>query len=277
MRWSKLTSPALALALGSSALLINVPVVQAGGFQLFEPSAVAIGNFGAGAAAEASDASVNFFNPAGLTRFNTTQAVVFVGLVDTGSKVTGTSSQTVLPFPPYVESGVAKGGTTNPLGAFHIARPLAPNVVFGLSVTSPFGLRTEYKGDSFVRYQATKSELITLDVSPSLAVKLTERLSVGLGVSAQYAKANLNSMVGLPQCFDNPACDSLPAPAMNSAYPDFFDSASLNSGFDWGWGINAGVLYEFNEGSRIGVGYRSKVQHSLQGDSRLLGILASTN
>jgi long-chain fatty acid transport protein len=275
---SRLIAIAIGAGLGGAVSVGVLSTANAGGFQLFEPSAVAIGNFGAGMAAEASDASVNFFNPAGLTRFKTTQVVGFVGMVDTGAKVTGTSQQTVLPsplFPPYVESGAAQGGTTNPLPAVHIARPLAPNVVAGLSITAPFGLSTEYGDSSFVRYQGSKSELITVDVNPSLAVKLTDKLSVGLGVSAQYAKADLNSVAGIPQCFDNFACNFLP-PLMETDSPVYYDSTSWNSGFGWGFGINGGVLYEFNEGSRIGVGYRGKIQHNLKGDSRLTGPLAST-
>jgi long-chain fatty acid transport protein len=271
---SRLIAIAISAGLGGGAL----STAHAGGFQLFEPSAVAIGNFGAGMAAEASDASVNFFNPAGLTRFKTTQVVGFVGVVDTGGRVTGTSQQTVLPpqlIPSYVESGVAQGGTTSPLPAVHIARPVAPNVVAGLSITAPFGLSTEYSDGSFVRYQGTKSELITVDVNPSLAVKLTDKLSVGLGVSAQYAKADLNSVAGVPQCFDNITCNFVP-PFMATDSPFAYDTTSWNSGFDWGFGVNGGVLYEFNEGSRIGVGYRSKIQHNLRGDSKFMGPLAST-
>ena len=57
------------------ASLFVVTGAQAAGFQLIEQSASGMGNAFAGGAAVAEDASTIYFNPAGMTYINGTQAV----------------------------------------------------------------------------------------------------------------------------------------------------------------------------------------------------------
>ena len=130
------------------ATAMAVGVSHAGGFSLYtEGSGYTIGNYAAGAAAEAADASTGWYNPAGLVLIREQQAVFGgVGVFPT-SKLNGTSSFRTPPLPNYVQSfGGLEGGVNAFVPSFHYALPLGENATFGLSVVSPFGLSTLFVG-----------------------------------------------------------------------------------------------------------------------------------
>ena len=68
---------------------------------------------------------------------------------------------------------------------------LADDLAITLSITSPYGLETDYDSDWVGRYQALNSDLTTVDINPSLAYKVNDWLSVSGGVSLQYMHAEL--------------------------------------------------------------------------------------
>src|SRR3990167_6386814 len=65
-------------------------LASASAFQLWEQDAASIGNYHAGYAAAAEDASTAFYNPAGLTRFKEQQLVVSADNIFTSFKYRGT-------------------------------------------------------------------------------------------------------------------------------------------------------------------------------------------
>lgn len=251
-----------------SAMLAS-GVAHAGAFSLYtEGSAAAIGNFAAGAAAEASSAATGWYNPAGLAFLDKEQLVLSGVGVFPSTALTGNSTfNTFVPvqFPPYVQNFTDLDGSKDAVvPAFHYARPLGNRATFGLSVVSPFGLSTEYSNSSPVRYAATLSELITINVSPELGGKLTDNLAIGVGFDMQYSKVKFNRIVGLPTVLQ---AGGLP--------PTFLDSNSYNEGDSLGFGYHAGILGQFNHGhTRVGLNYQSRVNHRFRGHSEFTGRLA---
>ena len=64
-----------------------------------------------------------------------------------------------------------------------------------MALTSPFGLATTY-GSGFVgRYQADKTTLQTININPAIAYRVTDWLSIGAGLSAQYAEAGFSNFL----------------------------------------------------------------------------------
>jgi long-chain fatty acid transport protein len=260
----------------SSAVLMTLisSVVHAGAFSLYtEGSAVAVGNYAAGAAAEGSDASIGWYNPAGLVLINNQQVVLSGVGVLASTNLSGTSVFTTEPsppFPPYVQNFTdLQAAKSAVVPALHYARPLGNWAVFGLSVTAPFGLSTEYSNDSPVRYAATLSELKSVDVSPELGGKLTDNFSIGAGLDFQWAQVKFNRMLGSPSQLQ--FLQSLGAPVT----PTFLDSESYNKAHSFGMGFHAGILGMFNANhTRIGLNYQSQVKHRFNGYSRLTGRLA---
>ena len=245
---------------------------HASGFSLYtEASGAAVGNYGAGIAAEGADASIGWYNPAGLVLIDKPQ-LVFSGVgIAPNTPITGTSTFAVTPaspllLPPYVQnfnnlSGSKKGFVP----AFHYAKPLGERATFALSVVSPFGLATEYEDTSAVRYAATFTELLTVNVSPELGGKLTDNFSVGLGLDLQWARVKFNRMLGAP----------ILAPAVPGFTATTLDSASYNRGHSFGVGFHAGVLgVSDDKHTRVGLNYQSKMRHDFHGFSRLTGPLA---
>lgn len=255
----------------SAAVLgvLAVNTVEAGGFSLYtESSPAAAGNFGAGIAAEGYDASIGWYNPAGLVLIRDQQAV-FGGVgVFPVVKVSGTSRfhAPVTVLPDYLQSFQDIHGEQDALvPSFHYALPLGENATFGLSMVSPFGLATDWGFGSPVRYQATFTELLATNISPSIGGKLTENFSLGAGLDLQYARVKFNRILGLPTLGD-----------FLSSNPFAYDTLSYNKGHSYGVGFHAGVLGQFNDNhTRIGLNYQSKIKHTFHGYSTLSGPLAN--
>ncbi len=249
--------------------------VHASGFSLYgEATGYTVGNYAAGSAAEAADASTGWYNPAGLALLRE-QQVVFggVGIFPT-MKLDGTSTFTTStglppPFPSavqYVQEFEGVDGSYNGfVPSFHYALPLGERTTFGFSVTAPFGLSTDWAPDSPVRYSATYTEILTSNFSPELGTRLTENFALGAGLDLQWSRAKFNQIIGAPTLFqilgENPAT---------------VDSLSYNKASSWGVGFHVGVMGIFNDNhTRIGLNYQSRVRHVFYGHSRFSGILAN--
>lgn len=256
---------ALSLAVLS---ILAANTAHAGGFALYTESSVpAIGNYAAGVAAEAADATTGWYNPAGLALINKTQAV-FGGVgVFPESKLTGVSTYSTPGLPNYVQSFNHVDGAKNGfVPSFHAAMPIGSNnrAAIGLSVVSPFGLATQWDQNSPVRYAATFTEVITMNISPEFGAKLTDNFAIGAGIDLQHARVKFNRMIG--------------SPALVAAYgggPASMDSLVYNKGHSNGAGFHAGIMAMFNDNhTRFGVNYQSKVDHQFTGYSQLQGPLA---
>ncbi|HWR78449.1 MAG TPA: porin [Thiobacillus sp.] len=221
---------AATLVLAGSANLAH-----AAGFALIEQNASGLGNAYAGQAAAATDASTIFFNPAGMTYLPDRQVVLVGHLIKPQAEFSGTVTPAI---------GGGNGGDAGGLALVpnaYFAFRLTPDVHLGVGLNAPFGLKTEYDSSWKGRTQAVKSELKTINLNPSIAWKAGESLSLGAGVSIQYAEATLTNSAG---------------------------GAGLATvkGDDYGWGYNLGALWQLSEATRIGLAYRSEVEQTLAGD-----------
>lgn len=224
--------------------------VWSAGFALAEQNVSSLGTAYAGAASIAEDASTGYYNAAGLTRLREEQIALSGVWIGTSSSVKATRSTATFSDPLTVQPGV---GTVKPKGdaalvpGLHYANRLSDSWVFGLNITSPFGLKTKYKIDSLARYTATRSELNTINIGPSLAFAFQNGFSFGAGVDAMYVTAKLDSQVGIG--------------TLNN------DGFLQNTASNWGLGYHAGLLYEFTECTRLGLNYRSMIKVRPKGES----------
>ncbi len=230
------------------ALVLSLVSMQvfASDFSLPFVSVSGLGNAYSGWAAEAYDASTTTTNPAGLVRITNPQLILAAVDVTGHTQFEGTATT---PFTSQTGSGTGTAGGLAPL--FYLAIPLTKNVVFGFGVNAPFGLGTNYPNDSIMRYAATRSQIVDVDFSPSLGLKLNEQLSVGLGADFQRLTVTLNNMYGPPL-----------------AIPDV---AGQNHLTVWGYGWHGGVLYQIMPTFRVGLSYNSQTMFHLTGDSEVFG------
>jgi long-chain fatty acid transport protein len=84
-----------------------------------------------------------------------------------------------------------------------------------------------------------------------------------VGLNLQYIDATLSGAVDF-----GTACLSPSLPCGSTTGPGSADGFSEMSGDDWSWGLNAGLLYEPDEHTRIGIAYRSRISHILKGNIR---------
>ncbi|MDN6072449.1 MAG: outer membrane protein transport protein, partial [Enterobacterales bacterium] len=98
---------------------------------------------------------------------------------------------------------------------------------------------------------AGKTDLTTANMNLSAAYRLNQHFSFGLGFDAVYAKAKLERYAG-----ESGAKLGVPADTQISHL----------KGDKWGFGWNAGILYEVDENNRYGFTYRSEVKVDFDGD-----------
>lgn len=228
--------------------------VFAAAFQLWEQDGASVGNYHAGRAAIAEDASTAYYNPAGLVRIPNQQLVLGVVPITTDFLFDGTIAvEKVDDNAPMATK--AQGGSLNFVPDLHYAAPLLENLVFGLSVVVPYGLQTNYGNQSIVRYAATTTSLQVINIAPSLGFAITNKLSVGFGADIEYSEAKFDLVA--------------------TVFDSEFDTDATNNFSGNGLGYHAGILYQFTPQTRIGLAYHSKVTHDFTGTSKFTGMLAN--
>ncbi len=186
----------------ASLLAVWPSTLLASGFQLIEQNASGLGNAYAGQAAAVNDASAIFYNPANITRLPGRQFVLAVSPI--GVKTEFENSSSVAPFLPSVPrtpipvalgtSGGDAGGWI-PVPNGYLSWQTGSRWWLGLGVNVPFGLKTEWDSDFVGRFKASQSEVKTLNFNPTVAMKVTDKFSLGAGVDYQRLEATLSQSV----------------------------------------------------------------------------------
>lgn len=245
------------------ALLVPAGFASASGFALIEQSASGLGTAYAGGAAAAEDASTVFFNPAGMVLLNGQQVSGMLHYIIPSATFSKDTAQNVVGAPlSGGEGGDAGVGKLIP-NLFYTAK-LNNDLAVGLGISTPFGLVTDYDKTWVGRYHAVTSDVMTININPSIAYKINDQFSIGAGLNAQYMQAELSSMVdfGLAAYLQTGNAALLPAVSNPNA-----DILGNLKGDSWGFGYNLGLLYTPTKDTRIGLAYRSKVKQSLEGDA----------
>lgn len=246
------------------ALLITffASVSFAGSFQMLEVSGTSTGDFHAGGAADISNVSLEFFNPAILVAIHHEQislgATAIMAQSDFNGTVQGGTTFPFLPTPPifHTPPGGIVTSAGNVIPNFHYVLPFQNNrLAFGFGANSAYGLETNYGGlpisFSGITQAATFSQLLTLNLNPSLAWLITKHIAIAAGFDLVYGDAHYNNMI-------------IPQGAPVSA------ALSFKNNLDgYGHGYNVGILFLITPRTRIGASYRSKVTLNLGGQSTL--------
>ncbi|TBL78887.1 long-chain fatty acid transporter FadL [Obesumbacterium proteus] len=230
-------------ALAAAVALLSSNV-NAAGFQLNEFSAAGLGRAYSGEGAMADTPASASRNPALLSMYD--RAAISAGgvFIDPDVDITGRS--------PSGASLDAKNiAPTAWVPNFHYVQPINDQWAVGASVTSNYGLATEFNDNYTAGPYAGKTDLTTANMNLSAAYRLNQHFSFGLGFDAVYAKAKLERYAG-----ESGAKLGIPADTQISRL----------KGDEWGFGWNAGILYEVDENNRYGFTYRSEVKVDFDGD-----------
>ena len=220
-----------------AGLIAMASSTYAAGFMLTEQSASSLGRAYAGAGVDGSDISGVFYNPATMTLHPGTQ--IQAGFVAIG-----------LDLDYKGNDGTTENGRANtqPIPFGYISHQATDNVWVGLAMTVPFGMGTEYDDNWSLAKRGISAQVLTFDFNPNVAWKLSEKVSLGAGMSVQYASADLKMK-------------DQADPHNNMLTVDGEVDADSRA-----WGFNVGMMWTPVDNLRFGLSYRSKVNHHAKGD-----------
>lgn len=237
---SRLIPALIALAFSGSA--------AASGFQLLEQNASGLGNAYAGSAAVADNASTIFFNPAGMTKLQAREFSLGLNAVKPSFEFSDKASF----IAPATGTSTGDAGDWAFIPNGYLSWGLTKDLYVGVGFSAPFGLSTAYDPTWVGRFQSISFDIKTYNINPSIAYRVSDKLSIGFGVNWQRMEAEYVRMAAVAH----------PNPAFISAVQN--TKVTLDADDDsWGW--NAGVLFDVSPTTRVGVSYRSTVKHTLEG------------
>jgi long-chain fatty acid transport protein len=246
-------------------LLTPLGHVNASGFAVLEQSVSGLGKAYSGGATGGEDIGTIFYNPAGLSEYAGTEIVSGTHLIlpEARFKVDRSSDILNRPMTGGDEMNVANNVFIPNL---YLATDLTKSFRLGLGVTVPFGSNTKYPDNWQGRYEIINSQLKVFDFNSAISYTLNNKISLGFGLSAQYAKTKLSNAIDFGTiCIAKIglACSSL------GLSPQAADGQIEIEADGWSWGYNAGVLFKPVDALRFGIAYRSKVSHRLKGSTSI--------
>jgi long-chain fatty acid transport protein len=127
----------------------------------------------------------------------------------------------------------------------------------GFGVTTPYGLGNDWNqgsaafapGTGVLRYQTPySSELDTVNLNPTLSIRLLDNLTLGVGLDAMWSNLTLKQYY--------------PSALLGG----MSDSNLKADGDGWGWGGNLGLTWKVTDHQRLAVTYRSPIRVAYDGN-----------
>lgn len=236
-------------ALAAAVALVSSNAISAG-FQLNEFSTIGLGRAYSGEGAMGDTAASASRNPATMALMDRPMFSIGAVFIDPDVNIQG-------------QSGAGNSlnadniAPTQWIPNIHYVQPLNDQWWIGASATTNYGLATEFNDGYAAGPFAGKTDLMTMNLNLSTAYRVNQHFSVGVGVDAVYARAKIERNIGELGGF-------LPTVGLPAA-PANTQIAHLK-GDEWGYGWNAGVLYEVDQNNRFGLSYRSEVKVDFDGD-----------
>lgn len=224
------------------ACLLGLSAIHGAGFTILEQSATGIGRSLAGMTTDYNDPASIYFNPSTAGYFTDTKLSLGCHsmYVQAYFKNKGSS-----PELGDNVSGNAGGWVFIP--NIYYGMPLSSTVGFGLGTSATSGTRQTYNKRWIGRYTGTDTEITVMDINPTIGWKVSESVSVGAGLALEYCKTTLKQMVNVGT-----------------------NDAELSaSGDSYAIGFTLGLTYLPFDGTRIGLGYRSRMSHDLDLKARV--------
>jgi long-chain fatty acid transport protein len=268
---------------------VIAPTAMASGYKLNEQGASGAGNAYAGRAAVVEDATVVFYNPAGMVKLK--QAEITLG----GSYIDATGSfelesytngagktYTAEEMGPYSDGGDFIPSAMIPYAYF--ATPINEDFAAGFGIFAPFGTNTDYSDDFVGGGFADQTQLTSIEFQPAVAYRFNDQLSFGFGLDITYMKGLLSKQVDTvpynenlkysygqadPRFGMNPVNAATGAPLSDEEWAanEGFNNHYEVSGDDWQLGYNLSMMWDINSDITLGVAYRSEMKFKLKGDS----------
>jgi len=227
----------------------------AGGFQTGTQNARAMG-MGSAFVGMVPDASAIYFNPAGLSNIKGFNLVMGTTLIMPTVDFTGPSPLTT------TTSTVEK--TFTPIN-FYAAYALDNGITIGLGVNNPYGLGSEYPETWIGKRLAVKTDLKTFYITPTIAYKVNDFLSIGAGISYIVSSVQFLQAADIPPI---PLAPGVNLPAVSNV------KINLEANGDPALAYNLGVLITPLDWISFGFNFRSEATLYFSGDLTFTGLPA---
>jgi long-chain fatty acid transport protein len=232
----------------------GAPLARGSGFLIYEHGAAAQAMGGAFVAI-ANNPSAIFHNPAGIAFLKGTQVSVGGTFIFPKGSVTLTK----WPYPPYNGATVKMKDKTFFPPNFYLTHRFNDKLAAGIGVFAPYGLGTNWPDPKNfpLRYIGTSNDMQTIFVNPTVAYKISEKFSIGAGVS--YIHSTLSLELTRSVSIEHPLYGLLWA---GDVY------AKVDGAKGDAVGFNAGLLYKEKSFS-LGFNWRSGFKIKYKGNLTL--------
>lgn len=221
------------------------------GFGLREGAADWTANAFAGNTAKAYDASTAYTNPAGMVRLQANELDSTINYIRPSARFTGTNQTGPNSFTQGSPGGNNLVQDAADGGAFGVWN-YAPNLKFGYGVVAPFGQRVANPSNFVGRYQSLVSSITDVQATIAAAYAITPELSIGGGPVINYIHTRLTQAINIG-----------PVSAVVG------DPVADLRGENYSAGFVISGLYQFSPALRVGLSYRSRIQHDIDGGQRI--------
>ncbi|MDI1312366.1 outer membrane protein transport protein [Prosthecobacter sp.] len=227
--------------------LVSAAVQASETFSVVPDSAQGLGIVG-GRYANLSDASAVRVAPANILKIEKSELLINTALWHGDIYFTQNGGQGVPMNRPWVFPA-----------SMYFVQPVIPGrLAFGLGVSTPYGMAASYpKGmGGALRYALPyEATLMTVDITPAVAVKITDDLSFAVGLDILYADLSLKQFY-----------------SWNNIIPGSPEGDIKINGQGWGMGAYAGINWTFAKRHRFAVIGRLPVKVNLNGDFKASNI-----
>ncbi len=194
------------------------------------------GPAGSGIFAKADTAETVFSNSAGMTRLDGTQISLNGVLALDFSKFEVDEDKTT------VDGGNPRDPQTTLIPSFYYSWQHDDNWHFGYSLNVPTGFGATDGPNWAGRYYSDRSSLVYIALSPAMAYRVNDNLSLGASVRIMYSDTEIHTRVN------------------NNLIGDRFDDGRLSVEADGvGYGVALSALYSFSPDTRVGMSWSSQV------------------
>ncbi len=237
-------------------LLLQPEAADAQGFAFYQHGACAMARGGATVAAPCQDGSAVFYNPAALAGLDGwSGSVGSVGVFSRGDFTSDRTRSTV-------------GMDNDPRVAPHLylGYGIDDRLAVGLGVYAPYGFGTRWPagfGGAFVSFD---SSLEALFIQPTVAYRLTDRISLGVGLTVATSEVELNRHLDLSR-------QAVPGVGVSWAQLGIpprtaFAEASLESDRATGVGGHLGIHALWSDRLQFGARFLTPVTLDYEGTAR---------
>ncbi len=245
-------------ALALLSLFLIPSISRAGNVDTFGIGSKATA-LGGAYSAYADDPFAVYYNPAGLTQIDRPTVSIGFELLNPHLRVhnyraTDGDGNRVNPY------GVSFTDSSDNLVVPHFgfATPMWNNIYFGIAAYIPYGLHIKWEDDPSknpAAYNGFESYYVRGVVTPTVAIKLTDKLSAGFGISFGRSDAGTQRRIYAP---------SIPTLHGRVIEGNLHDDFNIS--------FNVGILYKPYDNLSLGLAYRSRTNTDFEGTVEVKGV-----